>query len=74
MCDICDHMLREEHEPEAMAFAKKFPCPRCKIFAASGDLEPRGKRRPKPQPCSHCYIQESGLHGHCTYCNAARIQ
>jgi len=42
MCYTCEMMLREEHKRSALTYAKKYPCPRCKVFRASGD--PEGRR------------------------------
>lgn len=86
MCYTCEMMLRDEHSRESLLLAKKYPCPKCKVFCASGDVPPPPRRRTRKgpmrplrprriKPCYHCFMKVDG-HGteECPLCKKARVQ
>ena len=74
MCYTCDCLLRDEHSRASLVLAKKYPCPKCKVFSASGDVPPaRGTNPRRLKPCYHCWSKKS-LHAECPVCTIASVQ
>lgn len=82
MCYTCEMLLRDEHKREALARAKKVPCPKCKVFAAGDPLPPARRRKgagpqremkPRYQTCYHCWTK-ANLHEECPICKKGRVQ